>query len=233
MAKKKTSKKLHSYILLDRSGSMSTRWLEALNAINGHVDELDKGGTITVAAFDSSAFLLVRDNVTVKDFGKLTTDELQVGGMTPLYDSVGKLVELANKRDKKRTAITIITDGYENSSVEHTRDSARKLVEDCQKREWDVAFIGANFDNSADASSLGVSGGKTMAVADGMMLGAMRGRAAMTKSYAASGDSTIMYDSSLRAASGEHLVKGEAVDTVTLQGHASFDDKGEGSTRAA
>jgi hypothetical protein len=65
--KKESAKGLNAYILLDRSGSMSSRWSEALSSINAYVAELAKDAAkVTLATFegqDGLQFDVIRDDV--------------------------------------------------------------------------------------------------------------------------------------------------------------------------
>lgn len=183
--------KLSTFILLDRSGSMMSRWTEALSAINGYVTELKKAktkGEVTVVAFDSldkMSFTTLRKAVPVKKFQPLRDTELQPRGMTPLFDAVGRLVSLATKGNNHKTAIVIMTDGHENSSKELKGTQAKALVQQCKDRDWRVVFLGADFDPSDDAAILGVQPGDTLSMTAGTYASTLRSVASDTIAYSA------------------------------------------------
>jgi len=51
---------MHSYILLDRSGSMVTNWIETIGALNGYVEDLaanpdTKNVKVSLFTFDATS----------------------------------------------------------------------------------------------------------------------------------------------------------------------------------
>ena len=53
----------------------------------------------------------------------------------------------------------IVTDGYENASVEHTRASITAMIDERRGRAWTFAFLGANQDAFDEADSMGMAQG--------------------------------------------------------------------------
>lgn len=165
MAKtKKENTSLSAYILLDRTGSMSTRWSEALSSVNAYVNQLEKDktkGNVTLALFDRHAggiqFDVIRDKQAPSDWKPVSNDDASPRGDTPLYDAVGRLVNLAEKEDSKKTILVIMTDGEENASQEFTRDSAKAALARCKDKGWQVVFLGADFDTISQAQGVGVA----------------------------------------------------------------------------
>lgn len=163
-------KGIEVFILLDRSGSMATLWEEAVGSINAYVDELlkDKANdTITLATFDSypypiGSFDVIRDAVSIKKWEKFTGEGVEPRGMTPLYDSFSKIVTMATEKGSKKTAIVVMTDGYENASREVNIETVKALVKRVEDKKWQLNFLGANFDTKAQANALGVNGGVVM-----------------------------------------------------------------------
>ncbi len=149
----------HDFILLDRSGSMGTLWPEAISSVNTYVKKLaeDKVDTgVTLAVFDSSGgastFDILRDRIIPSTWRPVAEHEAPPRGMTPLNDSILKLVALANAGNYDKVAIVIMTDGAENNSKEdRTGEIARKRLDECRAKKWQVIFLGADFDNKAMA----------------------------------------------------------------------------------
>lgn len=162
----------HDFILLDRSGSMGgPMWPEALGAINGYVETLAKDNVdtgVTLATFDTHgpgiAFDIIRDRITPPTWKKVTNEDAEPRGSTPLNDAIGKIVTLAkagiNGQQYDKVAIIIMTDGFENASREYTHEKAKTLLEECRAKGWQVIFLGANFDNAAQATSYGTVSGQ-------------------------------------------------------------------------
>ncbi|MEM7766756.1 MAG: VWA domain-containing protein, partial [Pseudomonadota bacterium] len=85
---------VHSYILLDRTGSMSSIWDEALTSVNAYAasvaeeegDEPDTLQTqVTVAVFDAQEglqFDVLRKGVNADTWSPVTNDEANPRGMT-------------------------------------------------------------------------------------------------------------------------------------------------------
>jgi Mg-chelatase subunit ChlD len=110
-------------------------------------------------------------------------------GGTPLFDAVGKLVNLAREDNPERSALVIVTDGQENASREQTKESSRALLDACRHRGWQVIFLGADFDNFSQARDLGNQYAQTMSVASHNLAESMTSTASMRASYGATGQS--------------------------------------------
>lgn len=216
MATKKPSKpktkadSVSVFILLDRSGSMGSKWIETLGALNGYVEKLgnDKTGEshVTLATFhwtDSLAFDVIRDNVTSAEWEKVVHGEAPPGGYTPLFDAIGRIVNLADKKNDNRTVIAIITDGEENSSRELSREAAGRLFDKCKGKGWQVVFLGADFDAFNQASSVGINRSMTINTSAVNLGATMDSLVSNTMSYRASGQSMAWSDEDREKANGK------------------------------
>jgi len=159
----------HDFILLDRSGSMISLWGEAISSINAYVhklaaDNIDTG--VTLAAFDTEggglSFTVLRDRIIPKTWMDVTPREVTPRGLTPLNDATGKIVNLARAGNYDKVAIIIMTDGHENASKELRVDQVKALLDDCRAKNWQVIFLGANFDNVKQAADYGASAHQTV-----------------------------------------------------------------------
>jgi hypothetical protein len=161
----------HDFILIDRSGSMQGLWEDALGGVNSYVKKLakDKVDTgVTVIFFDSEgwggsamSFDVARDRITPETFKQLTNEDATPRGGTPLSDAVGRLVTMAEAGGYDKVSIIIMTDGHENASTEYSVADAKKALDRCRQRDWVVQFLGANFQNDAQAASYGNHMGNT------------------------------------------------------------------------
>lgn len=186
----------HDFILLDRSGSMSNLWAEALGAINSYVKKLadDKVDTgVTLATFDGDAgqlaFDIIRDRITPTTWRPVSDADATPRGMTPLNDATGKIVHLARLGNYDRVAIIIMTDGHENASHELTVAQAKAMLDECRAKNWQVIFLGANFDNAAQAMSYGNAAHNTVQSSVQNLRGTFTATASKRAAYGATGQS--------------------------------------------
>lgn len=188
----------HDFILLDRSGSMQTLWVEALNSVNGYVKKLADEGVdtgVTLATFDKDgdvvAFDVIRDRIIPSTWSPVTSFDAAPRGMTPLNDAIGKIVALAdqgvNGVPYDKLALIIMTDGLENASVELNHLAAKALLDRCRSKGWQVIFLGANFDNAQQAASYGTAAGQTVAASTANLSAAMCDTALMRSAYSKTG----------------------------------------------
>lgn len=196
----------HDFILLDRSGSMSSIWAEALSSVNSYVKKLadesvDTG--VTVATFDQdegkTKFEVIRNRITPQTFHPLSAegDKIFPRGMTPLNDAIGQIVRLANAGPGislpgyEKVAIIIMTDGQENASREYSTPAAKALLDQCRTKGWQVIMLGADFDNAAQATSYGNAARQTSRVAPGK-LGLAANMMGATRAAYATGEAATM-----------------------------------------
>ena len=79
-------------------------------------------------------------------------------GGTPLYDTMGKALTDLEKEatDSDIVLVTIITDGYENSSCEYNQESIKALIARLDEKDWVFTYIGANQDAILEAGKMGI-----------------------------------------------------------------------------
>lgn len=187
------------YLLLDRSGSMQSQWSDTIGAINAYVSELDKSINIYIAAFDSgyngdSTYEVVR-NTTVAGFKPISTTEITPRGGTPLLDSMGRLLDHAFSEASEKAYIVVMTDGYENTSKKLSKQVITEKLARAEDRNWEVVFLGANFDNVTDqAKSIGISAAKTMNISTSNLFDEMKFMACNSTAYMNAGTRTVFTD---------------------------------------
>lgn len=216
-AKSPRSSSVHSYILLDRTGSMEPIWSEALSSVNAYADglaTLDGGprvdADITLAVFDAQdgfQFDVLRSGVDAERWRDVTNNEVSPRGMTPLYDAIGRIVTLAEKDRPEKAVIVIMTDGEENSSTELDKKAAKAALDRIRKKGWEVVFLGTEFSNFNDAEGVGQTQSRNMAVAKEQLNESMRGLAQKSKDYASGAAPTVEFNAQDRAAAKEEEVK--------------------------
>lgn len=161
----------HDFILLDRSGSMhGLLWTEALNSVNSYVKKLaeEKVDTgVTLAVFDTGNdgrvdFQVVRDRIIPSTWKPVTDADATPRNGTPLNDATARLIALAEGGNYEKVVLVIMTDGYENASKEYTVKQIKDRLDACRAKQWVVIFLGASFDNAAQALSYGNECGNTV-----------------------------------------------------------------------
>lgn len=94
--------------------------------------------------------------------------ELLPRGATAPLDAVGRAINEAEQRlatvaEEERPGLVnfvINTDGLENSSIEFSLETIRKMIETKQKEDgWRFTFLGANQNSFAAAGGMGIRGG--------------------------------------------------------------------------
>ena len=161
MEQKNTTEKTQVFnlVILDKSGSMESIRKEAIDGYNEtlgairaaqlkHMDTQDH--FVSLAAFCDCGIEMIYDKTPIKDADKLTKKQYEPCCCTPLFDAIGKTVKKlkADIKDIEDAAVlvTIITDGYENSSKEWTGPAIKKLIDECKEDGWMFSFIGAGED---------------------------------------------------------------------------------------
>ena len=165
------SKEINVYnlIILDESGSMSSIWRQALDGINETLNGIRKTQDeypsqhqyVSIVTFEGNGVRGVktlRDRIPVENIQNLKDDDYRPGGCTPLYDAMGLSLNYLQHcvRDEDVVLVTIITDGYENSSNEYSGQAIKILVEKLREKGWTFAHIGANQDAVEVAKGLNI-----------------------------------------------------------------------------
>jgi hypothetical protein len=90
-------------------------------------------------------------------------DLLPRGG-TALLDGVGEAIRRGEKFIRKgdNVAVTILTDGGENSSREYSKETVTALMDEKRKDEWEFNFLGAGPHAWAGAGLLGIAHSHTI-----------------------------------------------------------------------
>jgi hypothetical protein len=208
---------ISSYILLDRTGSMQDIWAEALSSVNAYATEMATpdgsakvDADLTVATFDAQQglqFDVIRDSMDARKWKKVTDADATPRGMTPLYDAIGRIVSLAETEKPARAVIVIMTDGKENASQEVTREGAKAALDRARAKGWEVVFLGAEFANFDDATGVGQTNSRNMAVSKEQLSDSMNRLAQKSKDYANGASGTIEWTAEDRAAAQEEDVK--------------------------
>lgn len=160
------TKCVHNLIILDESGSMMSIYQPALTGVNETLQTIrdaqkehnDQAHFVTLVTFDTSHYNQIYCNTPAEEAIDITREQYRPYGGTPLYDAMGRSInELRHNVGKDDVVlVTVITDGYENSSCEYNGKAIKSLVEEMKKEGWVFTYIGANQDVEAVAASISI-----------------------------------------------------------------------------
>jgi Mg-chelatase subunit ChlD len=160
-----TEPKLHLYVLLDRSGSMSSMIdavIEGFNTLLAEQAAEGPGAWMTFVQFDGqNPQETLADAIPIAEVAPLTAQTFVPRGNTPLLDATGLLLGKAIVRangvgDAEHVVFAAITDGEENASTEFSLEAIRKTIEQRTAAGWTFVFLGADPSAYAEAGGLGV-----------------------------------------------------------------------------
>ncbi len=185
MAKKakKSQKKTHIALVVDKSGSMGSIHAQALTGLNevlsGLMRDANLGGEtdVTVVLFDDRVDTVL-ENVPADMLFQFEAPDYVPSGMTALYDALKTAVEAItdeNETDDTAYLVTVISDGFENASRMISQEQISNMIKDLEKKgNWTFAFMLANQDIHQFVKTMGVSSGNVAAfssTAQGMITG--------------------------------------------------------------
>lgn len=116
------------------------------------------GGTLSLIQFDHE-YQVTYASKPIGDVEPLTTETFKPRGSTALLDAIGRTIK---ETMAPTPSVVILTDGLENASREYTKAHIKDLIEQKTKDGWTFAYLGANQDAFAEASSMGIAPGCTM-----------------------------------------------------------------------
>lgn len=158
--------RIFNLLILDESGSMCSIEKQAIDGVNETLQSVraaqkkyeDQEHYVSFVTFNSSSIKTVLDRVEATKVEDITSAQYNPSCSTPLYDAIGKSVMELKKSvaENDKVLVTIITDGYENSSREYSQSSVKALTEKLGQRGWTFAYIGANQDAMAVSHGLGI-----------------------------------------------------------------------------
>ena len=161
--------KIYNLIILDKSGSMHSIADLAIGGVNetiGTIKSDDKQNSenseqfVSLYAFCGCNSGYIMQNVPAEEARVINTKDYMPCCNTPLYDSLGKslndLHNLIKDEENATASVTIITDGYENSSKEYDHPAIKSLIERLKGEGWLFAYIGADHDVEKVSISLSI-----------------------------------------------------------------------------
>lgn len=172
-------------IVLDASGSMSGREQQVVSGVNEFMKGLIGADRVMIWLFDSQRWHSHFDG-NPKDWREMTQSDYQTDASTPLYDSIAAGVSSVPE-DATKVVFHVDTDGYENASREHTKETIKALVERKTAEGWEFKFIGSGDlesqarDVAAQSAGVSMQSYQTTHAARGATYGLLKDEA--TKSF--------------------------------------------------
>lgn len=150
--------------ILDRSGSMAAVWQDAIGSFNTFLEDQKKhpgAARMTLTMFDHE-YDIKFSCKPLNEVEALTRKTYMPGGMTALYDAVGRTINEFEERvgrmegDEKpdKVLFVILTDGEENSSREFKQDQIKKMIADIHaSKDREVVFLAAGPEAFTEATA--------------------------------------------------------------------------------
>lgn len=158
--------KIFNLIILDESGSMRSIKKDAIDSVNETIqtilkaqqDNEEQEHFVTFVTFNDEVKTIC-DCVPCNELKEITDADYSPACCTALYDAMGNsLTNLCSKvGESDKVLVTIVTDGYENSSKEYNGAAIKALVEELKGKGWIFAYIGANHDVESFAARISIT----------------------------------------------------------------------------
>ena len=166
-ARKDGNKLVFNLMILDESGSMQSMYNQAITGVNETLQTMREAETenpgqahfATLVTFDTSHFNHIYNATAAKNATDITREQYRPCGGTPLFDAMGKAITDLETivKDEDIVLVTVITDGYENSSREYSCEAVKALVDRLRSKGWVFTYLGANQDVEQVAMSMSIN----------------------------------------------------------------------------
>lgn len=166
-AKGAQSQIIHNLIILDESGSMMSIYDAAIKGLNSTLSTIrqaqetypNQEHLVTLLTFNTGVSDYIFKLTPAKFITDIKAEQYRPSGGTPLYDSIGRAVSDLKPSVKENDVVlvTVITDGYENASVEFNAGQISELIKSLKDKDWVFTYIGANQDVERVAKSLSIN----------------------------------------------------------------------------
>lgn len=158
--------RIFNLIIIDESGSMQSIKTAAIDSVNETIQTIDSAQRnhddqehyVSLVTFNNNVKTLY-ECVPVDEVKELTTTTYRPRCSTALYDAMGMSLNALRAKVAKedKVLVTVVTDGYENASVEYSGTAIKALVEELKTQGWIFAYIGANQDVEEVAAKISIS----------------------------------------------------------------------------
>ena len=164
---KRTMKtRIFNLIIIDESGSMQSIKKAAIDSVNETIQTIrsaqkkheEQDHYVSLVTFNDDV-KTIYECVPVDEIKELTAETYRPDCCTALYDAMGISLNALRKKvaEDDKVLVTVVTDGYENASKEYSGKAIKALVDELKTKGWVFAYIGANQDVEAVASTISIT----------------------------------------------------------------------------
>lgn len=162
--------KTHVALILDKSGSMTSRRQQAITDWNQQINAMKESVKadpnldifVTGIIFDNGVDVLF-EKMPLEQVSDLSAEQYVPSGGTALFDAIAKGIdaiqpEIVNPTDA--ALVSVITDGEENSSTPDSRTYVPKKIKELQgTNAWTFTYLGTNENLAEFTEKLGAFAG--------------------------------------------------------------------------
>lgn len=164
----KNKHQVHNLVILDESGSMSSIKSLIINGFNELVQTVkgiegqfpEQEHLISMVSFNALNNKILHFVDPINKLDVINDSTYNPASFTPLYDAMGfsisKLKQFLEGKENYSVLVTILTDGEENASKEHTGLGIKNLVNELKQKNWTFTYIGADHDVEKMAAKMNI-----------------------------------------------------------------------------
>lgn len=160
--------------IIDKSGSMDSIIDSAISGFNEFLQDQKRveGNALVTTVLFSTMYQKLYEDLDIQNCEFLNKDNYKPNGGTALYDAIAKTINheidklgaLPVEERPEKILCVILTDGFENSSKDFSKDQIKKLVTEMKEDfKWEFIFLAANENASFAAEAMGISKGNSYA----------------------------------------------------------------------
>ncbi|MBL8007954.1 MAG: VWA domain-containing protein [Ignavibacteria bacterium] len=150
--------RVYNLLILDESGSMESIKTPVISGFNEIVQTIRNAEKefpgqehfVSYVTFNTGGIKTILDAVPAAYLQPVNEHNYRPNSGTPLYDAIGfsvnNLKQRMNGSTYGKVLVTILTDGFENSSREYSGENIKKMIEKLKDKGWTFTYIGTDHD---------------------------------------------------------------------------------------